>query len=282
MSNPNESTAWGAQDGPGEAVLDFKDPIAEHDPNVGTRWGDPVDRSKPRPRIARDIDKFLDQPVWKCPDCGTETLTENGKVAHLTAGQDGMTPCQRDKVRFKPVKDCATCGGTGRGSGQCPSCSGSGEGKSAVKCRGCNGKGVVREGGVACHMCDGSGTRSYCAECSGSGEINHCAACRGSGKIAVEAPATAPAAPVVDHDALAQKIADPIVKTMNEGFAMLAQVLAGKAPKAPKTKKKAKVSRGSSAGVRGGAPAGRSESVPALERADAAVADPPSEPAKAE
>lgn len=284
MSNPNEQTGWAAQDGPGEAVLDFKDPIAENDPNVGTRWGDPVDRSKPRPRVARDIDKFLDQPIWKCPDCGTETLTENGKLAHLTAGQDGMTPCLREKARFKPVKDCQTCGGTGRGAGQCPSCSGSGDGKFTAKCRGCNGKGVLRDSSKEpCNICGGSGQRTYCADCSGSGEINHCSVCKGSGKVPTEQSAPLPpsTAQAIDEDTLAQKIAEPIVKTMNEGFAMLAAVLSEKAPKVKKTKK-AKVSRGSSAGVRGGAPAGGSKSVPALERADAPVADPPSEPEKAE
>ncbi len=283
MSNPNEQTVWSAQDGPSEAMLDLKDPIAEHDPNVGTRWAEPVDRSKPRARVPREIDKYLDRPIWTCPDCGFESLTEAGKAAHVRPGQDGMSPCLRDKARFKPVKDCQKCGGTGRGAGQCPSCSGSGNGSFTAKCRGCSGKGKLREGSdESCNICDGSGSRTYCADCSGSGEVTHCSKCGGSGKVPAEDVAqAAPAAPVVDEDALANKIAAPIIQSMNEGFAMLAGVLSGKTPKVKKTKK-AKVARGSSAGVRRGATSGRPESVPALERTDAAVADPPSEPEKAE
>jgi len=282
MTSPNEGTGWASQEGPAEAALDLKDPIAEHDPNVGTRWGDPVDRSAPRKRVPRDIDKFLDTPVWQCPDCKFESLTEHGKTAHKRVGQDGMTPCERDKKRFMPVKDCQKCGGTGRGAGQCPSCIGKGTGNFTAKCRGCNGKGVLRAGSTEpCNICDGSGARTYCAECSGSGEINYCGQCSGSGKIALEAVApAAQSAASLDEDALAKKIAEPIIKSINEGFAMLAGALAGKASKV--SKKKERVARGSSARVRGVAPARRSESLPVLERADDAVANPSSEPEKAE
>lgn len=282
MSNPNEHTGWASQDGPGEAALDVKDPIAEHDPNTGTRWGDPVDRSKPRPRVPREIDRYLIEPVWTCPECKFEALSDEKRKLHLTPGEDGMTPCARDKARFKPVKDCTTCGGTGRGAGQCPSCSGSGEGKSEVKCRGCSGKGVLREGGATCNVCNGSGSRSYCIECSGSGEIAHCGTCRGSGKVAAEAPApAAPAAPAaaIDTDALAAKITQGISQTLNEGFAMLAGVLSGKAPKA---KKKEKAPRGSSARVHRGAPARGSEPVRPVGQSDGPVENPSSESPKAE
>jgi len=274
MSNPNEGTDWAAQAGPGEAKLDLKDPIAEHDPNVGTRWADPVDESKPRPRVPREIDKFLDQPTWTCLDCGFSTLTENGKAAHLREGRDGMTPCQREKLNFKPVKNCAKCGGTGRGAGQCPSCSGSGEGSASAKCRGCSGKGVPREGAEeSCSVCGGSGTRTYCAECAGSGEIAHCGECGGTGKVQMAesggANATpAPAAPALDQDALANKIAAPIIESMNQGFAMLAQALAGRAPKPEKkTKKKgkAKGTHASPSSVPGSPEAGGSEPVPGVE-----------------
>jgi hypothetical protein len=282
VSNPNEHTGWAAQEGPGEASLDLKDPISENDPNVGTRWGDPVDRSKPRVRVAREIDKYIDRPVETCKECGFESLTENGMKTHKTPGADGMSPCARDKARFKPVKDCKTCGGTGRGAGQCPSCSGSGDGKFEAKCRGCNGKGVLRAGSdEPCNVkgCNG-GTRQYCAECSGSGEITHCGACRGSGKVAIDSEVPPQAAAPVDTDALAAKITEGISKTLNDGFAMLAGVLQGKAPKV--TKRKEKAPRGSSARVRRGAPTGGSESVPDVGQPDAAVENPSSESPKAE
>lgn len=277
MTSPNEQTSWGGS--PSEAALDLKDPIAEHDPNVGTRWAEPVDESKPRVRVPREIDKFIDQPVWKCPECKFESLTENGKTAHLRPGQDGMTPCERDKKRFMPVKDCVKCGGTGRGSGPCPSCSGSGKGTSLVKCRGCSGKGLVRETSTEkCSVCGGEGTRSYCAGCSGSGEINHCAPCNGSGKISVEAPAQAAA---LDTDALAAKITEGLSKTLNQGFASVIAALTGDAPKAA-PKKKEKPARGSSARVRRGAAAGGSKPLPPLGPPHGAVEDPPAEPSQAE
>lgn len=289
MSNANEHTEWAASAGPGEAKLDLKEPIAEHDPNVGTQWAPPVDRSKPRPRVPRDIDKYLDQPTWTCPDCGLQTMTETGKAAHLRAGQDGMTLCQRDKARFRPVKNCSKCGGTGRGAGQCPSCKGSGDGEFTAKCRGCNGKGVLRDGSSEpCTVCDGSGTRTYCADCSGSGEISHCSACRGSGKV--QADEAQEASQAMDSDALAKKIAEPIIASMKEGFLMLADVLNGNAGAAKPSKsakvekvrkKKARGSRGTSEGIPGGAPAGGSEPVPGLERSDESVGDSPSQPEEA-
>jgi hypothetical protein len=277
MGSPNEHTDWAASAGPSEAKLDLKEPISEHDPNIGTRWGDPVDRSKPRVRVPREIDRYLDEPLWTCSDCGFQTLTETGKNAHLRQGGDGMTPCQREKARFKPVKNCAKCGGTGRGAGQCPSCSGKGEGSYSAKCRGCNGKGVLRDGDVeACTVCDGSGSRTYCADCSGSGEITHCGACGGSGKVQVEDGQAAPES--VDPDALAKKISEPIIQSMKEGFLMIAEALAGGRGKAEKkaAKKKAKAARGGSESVSRGTAARGSEPVPAVEHPDKPMGDLPS------
>lgn len=265
MSHPNQGTAWSAQDGQAEAALDLKEPIAEHDPNVGTRWADPVDDTKPRPRVKRDIDKFIDQPVWKCPDCGFETLTENGKVAHSTVGGDGKTRCQRERSSYKDMKDCSKCKGTGRGVGVCLSCDGSGEGTFEAKCRGCNGKGKLRESDEGgCNICGGSGTRTYCKDCAGSGEVAHCSVCSGSGKV------DATASPVVDEDALARKISEPIITTMKEGFEMLAAALSGTLPKPKGRKAKNATSRV----VRGTAASGGSKPVPAVEHADPAVDDP--------
>jgi len=275
MGNPNEHTDWEAQAGPGEARLSFKEPQGDHDPNVGTQWEPPVDESKPRVRVPRDIDKFIDRPTWTCPDCGHSTLTENGKAAHLAMGGDGMTPCQRDKARFKPVKNCNKCGGTGRGAGQCPSCKGSGEGEHEAKCRGCNGRGVLREGSTEqCNVCQGSGKRSYCAPCNGSGEVTHCAGCNGTGKIQGDEAEAAPANPI-DQDAMAEKISGPIIKTMNEGFLMLAEILSGKKIKVPK--KKAKAARGGTKGVSRVASTRGSEPVSGVEQPDQPVGDLPPE-----
>ena len=278
MGNPNEHTDWEAQAGPGEAKLSFKEAQAEHDPNTGTDWAPPVDRSKPRVRVPRDIDKYMDEPTWTCLDCGHGTLTESGKAAHLKVGGDGMTPCQRSKATFKPVKNCNKCGGTGRGSGQCPSCKGSGEGEQSVKCRGCNGKGVLREGSDdPCNVCQGAGTRLYCAPCNGSGEVTHCAGCNGTGKVQGEDEAVPSGA--IAQDAMAEKISGPIIKTMNEGFLMLAEILSGKKIKVPK--KKAKAARGGTKGVSRLASAGGSEPVSGLEPSDKPVGDPSAEPEEA-
>lgn len=275
MGHANEHTDWAAQDGPGEAKLTFKERQAEHDPNIGTEWAPPVDDSKPRIRVPREIDKYLNEPTWTCQDCGESTMTETGKAAHLAVGGDGMTPCQRAKANFRPLKNCATCGGTGRGSGQCSSCKGSGEGDFVAKCRGCNGRGVLREGSdEKCNVCQGGGSRSYCAACSGSGEVTHCAGCNGTGKIQADAAE----AQAVDEDALAQKIAAPIIASMTEGFEMLARALSGKPMKA---KKKAKAARGGTKSVSRVAPARGSEPVSRVEQPDKSVGDSPSEPEEA-
>lgn len=274
---PNERTAWAESEGSGDG-LELKEPITEHDPNVGTVWADTPKPNRPVQRVRREIDAYLEKSVWACPECGWQALSETGQNAHLAAGPDGLTACKRAKLNFRPMKDCKTCGGKGTGQSVCSACNGSGEGVKKSTCSNCaKTPGYVQgaDGPVECSYCDGRGERTTCARCAGKGRVEGCQACGGSGKIPLAEGETQAS---VNADEIAEKVGQVVGAEIAKGFQMLAGILKPGAEKKPARKGKKGASSGS---IRREARPRRSESVPAVERKDQPVADPSPKPEEA-
>ena len=142
-------------------------------------------------------------PGGVCTTCNNTGFDSKGKA------------CNKCKVH-------ATCGGTGKVTGACPTCmictavgcngdglidqtctvcNGSGKGEptsdtNGIICSVCNGTGTMTGDPITCPICNGSG-KATCTACGGDGQVdanpvtNPCATCGGDGQVGGETSTSA-------------------------------------------------------------------------------------------